>query len=149
MTNCLYQTDQFALISCQFEMALSKRPAEKGNGACPLMKNRTKACSRRIAIDQEGLLEVGKMKNERRRESPLQGVERRRSRRGPNKRILLEQRRQRGCEDTEALDEAAIVPSEAKGAPKAASGSGCGQVATASTLSPSMATPSPLMTWPR
>jgi hypothetical protein len=76
------------------------------------MKNYTKAYSRRVAIDQEGLLEVRKMKNGHRRESPLQGVERRCSRRGPNKRILLEQCRQRGCADTEALDEAAIIPHE-------------------------------------
>jgi hypothetical protein len=103
-------------------MSLSKGPVEKGNSTRPLVKNRTKACPRRITIDQEGLLEVRKMKNRCHRECPLQGVERCRGLRGPNKRALLEQLRQRGCDDTEPLNEAAIIAGEAEEAPKATSG---------------------------
>lgn len=113
------------------------------------MEYRAETSPRRIAIHCEHLIKIGQLENRGRGQGLFESGERCRRLLGPGESLLLEEGCQRCCNGAVVLDEPAVVAGEAEEPPEAAHGPGCGQLATAATLSWSIATPSPEMMCPK
>jgi len=86
--------------------------AEEGVGPGALVKNGVEPGARRVALDDELPIKVRQLEDWRRREGLLQCPERAFRVVVPPETLLLEEGVERGRDDAEVADEAAVVPGQ-------------------------------------
>ena len=114
MTDSLDQPNELALISWQLGMVRSNWPAEEGNGAITLVQHSAKPSARRIAVHNEPLGEVWKLKERRSDQRSLEGEESRFGLRCPGEGLPLEESSEWRCDTTVPGDKLPVITGEAE-----------------------------------
>jgi len=122
VANCLSQANELALICSKATVARGQGTAEEGDRTAILMEYRANAGAGSVALNEEALGEVWESQHWRRCEGALERLEGDVRLRRLVERILLEQGGERRCDRAEILDEAPVVPGQAK---EPAKGSNC------------------------
>ncbi|KAJ1276155.1 hypothetical protein BS78_05G192500 [Paspalum vaginatum] len=112
VAHSLHQADQLALVRRQLEVAASKRPAEEGEGSRALVENGAEPHAGRIAVDDEGPVEVRHLEDRACGQSALERLEGRGSLGVPCERVAPQEPGEGRRDDAEIPDELPVVPGE-------------------------------------
>jgi hypothetical protein len=112
MSHCLYQPDELMLVRGQLEVACCEQSTEECERSRALMKDRVEPHARGITVNHEGLVEVWHLEDRSRRQGTFECLECCLNLVVLSKRVLPQETRKRGYDDTKVAAELPVVPRE-------------------------------------